>query len=284
VGYTISIDIYVNEEWRNKMNISKDVLEAFNLKGNIEPLSGGQNTSVKINDVVLKPVDNDSYCEWVSNVISKIDPQGYRISKPIKSKLGTFIYEGWCCTRYEPGENAEGNVSSKLKAARLFHSDLAKVDFSNRPKSNDPWSKAHEVAWQREQLPKEICKQAIETIGVLLEKVKLQNSYNVQIVHSDLSGNILFDEKFGPLIIDFSPTIAPVEYAEAILVCDCIAWQGSPITDIDLLPDSEFYREMILRATIFRLTVAAIFAGNDSNKFVSEYDSFKGIINYISQI
>lgn len=264
------------------MSIPKDVLEAFNLKGNVEPLSGGQNTSVKINDFVLKPVDNDSYCEWVLSIISKINPQGYRISKPIKSKTGTFIYEGWCCTKYEPGENVEGNVSSKLKAARLFHSDLAKVDFHSAPKSDDPWSNAHEVVWQRKQLPKEMCKEATEIIGSLLEKAKLQNSYNVQIVHSDLSGNILFDKKLDPLIIDFSPTIAPVEYAEAILVCDCIAWQDSPVTDIDLLPDSEFYREMIFRAIIFRLTVAAIFAGNDSGKFTSEYDAFKAIINYIS--
>jgi uncharacterized protein (TIGR02569 family) len=272
----------INGEWRMKMSIPKDVLEAFNMKGNAEPLSGGQNTSLKIHDFVLKPVDNDSYSEWVSNIISKINPQGYRISKPIKSKMGTFIYGGWCCNRYEPGENAEGNVSSKLKVARLFHSDLAKVDFHSAPTSDDPWSKAHEVAWQRKQLPKELCRQAIETIGSLLEKVKLQYSYNVQIVHSDLSGNILFDKTLGPLIIDFSPTISPVEYAEAILVCDCIAWQDSPIIDIDLLPNNEFYREMIFRAIIFRLTVAAIFAGDDSSKFTSEYDAFKGIIDYIS--
>jgi hypothetical protein len=103
----------------------------------------------------------------------------------------------------------------------------------------------------------------------------------VQIVHSNLSGNILFDQVLSPLVIDFSPTIAPVEYAEAILVCDCIAWQGSKISEIDLLPDDELYKEMIIRAIIFRLSVSAIFSKGDYLKFYQEYLAFKSIVEYI---
>jgi nitric oxide synthase oxygenase domain/subunit len=38
--------------------VAKEVLEAFNLKGEILPLSGGQATSVKVNEAVLKPVED----------------------------------------------------------------------------------------------------------------------------------------------------------------------------------------------------------------------------------
>jgi hypothetical protein len=53
------------------------------------------------------------------------------------------------------------------------------------------------------------------------------------------------------LIIDFSRTIAPVEYAEAILVCDNIACDGSLISDL----------EMILRAITFRLSLERFLQG-----------------------
>ncbi|XEC97485.1 hypothetical protein AB6A23_13550 [Paenibacillus tarimensis] len=112
--------------------------------------------------------------------------------------------------------------------------------------------------------------------------MSLKRQYKVQFVHGDLSGNILFDQVLTPLIIDFSPTIAPVEYAEAILVCDCIAWQGSDLSEIELFPTDELYKEMIIRAIIFRLAVSAIFAkGNNDQLFIGEYRAFKPIIEYI---
>jgi hypothetical protein len=112
--------------------------------------------------------------------------------------------------------------------------------------------------------------------------VKLKEKYDVQIIHSDLSGNILFSDGLDPLIIDFSPIIAPVEYAEAVLVCDSIAWEGSPVTEIDLVCHSKFNEEMILRAIIFRLAVAAMFAGNNSDEFYEEYNNFKPILDYLN--
>lgn len=62
------------------------------------------------------------------------------------------------------------------------------------------------MAWQIDELPRE----TQEIINNLLSRVSRKEQYKVQIVHSDLSGNILFDEVLNPLIIDFSPIIAPV--------------------------------------------------------------------------
>jgi hypothetical protein len=265
------------------MNLQNEIIYAFNLNGEIEPLSGGQNTSVKVKNFVLKPVDNNvQYYEWLLNIINELNPHGYRVSKPVRNNTGTFVYKDWGCTHYEPGKHREGNIKEKLKVARMFHSDLASKSFSDIPRTEDPWSKSHRIAWQREKLPMSLSKLAVRILGELLSKLRLKDDYKVQIVHSDLSGNILFDEVLDPLVIDFSPTIAPAEYAEAILVCDSIAWQGSSTSEIELICHSEFSIEMILRAIVFRLSVAAIFAGNNDDEFIMEYQNFKPIIDYLN--
>jgi hypothetical protein len=264
------------------MKIQSDILNSFNLSGEIYALNGGQNSSIRVNDAVLKPVgENTQFCEWGLTILHSINPHGYRLSKPMKCNNGNFVYKGWCCTCYEPGEHRQGEVNQKLEVARLFHKDLAKIDFTEIPKANDPWSIANGIAWQKENLPSTISKEAVRILEELVGMVKLNENYKVQIIHSDLSGNILFDNTRSPLIIDFSPKIAPIEYAEAILVCDCIAWQGSPISELGLIRNSMFHIEMIIRAVIFRLSTAAIFAGDDKDEFIKEYKKFKPILDII---
>lgn len=261
------------------MKIGNDILEGFNLKGDIAPLHGGQDLAVIINDTVLKPLgDNIELSQWSLNMFSKINPHGYRLSRPLLSTNGTFIYNGWCCTHFEPGNAVNGHIKEKLEVSRMFHKDLAKVDFTPMPKAKDPWSRAQRIAWQKDPLPKSICDKANEVLSWLLLKVTLKKEYKTQVIHSDLAGNILFHENLEPLVIDFSPVIAPEEYAEAILVCDCIAWQDSPIEDLNLICSSKFNAEMIIRAVIFRLCVAALFAEDDDEEFDNEYKCFKPII------
>jgi hypothetical protein len=263
------------------MDLSTDIIDSFDLKGDIVPLMGGQNTSVKINNAVLKPVDDVKHYEWLLNLIYNINPQRYRLSKPLRNKSGKFVSDGWICTRFEPGHEIRGCIQEKLRISRLFHRDLSNESILDFPDTNNPWSKAHRVAWQIDDLPNGLPKETHGVIYDLLKRIIPKGNNKMQIVHSDLSGNILFDEALDPLIIDFSPTIAPVEYAEAILVCDCIAWQESKISEIELLPQNGIYTEMIIRAILFRLSVAALFSGHDHEKFSKEYNAFKPIIDYI---
>jgi uncharacterized protein (TIGR02569 family) len=263
------------------MGISDEILNSFNLSGNIEPLSGGQNTSLLVGNAVLKPVDDRQHSEWLLNVIHQINPQGYRLSKPIRNIQGTFVSKGWACTHFEMGQDTKGRIEEKLLVSRLFHRDLSTINSRGFPHADNPWSKGHRIAWQIDDLPTELPYEIKESIHNLLRRVSLKEQYKVQIVHSDLSGNILFDSFLNPLIIDFSPVIAPVEYAEAILVCDCIAWQGSEVSEIELLPSNERYKEMIIRAIIFRLAVSAFFSKGDYNTYSYDYRAFKPIIEYI---
>ena len=51
------------------MGISKEILQSFTLSGDTLQLSGGQNTSIKVGNAVIKPVDNKQQIEWVMSVI-----------------------------------------------------------------------------------------------------------------------------------------------------------------------------------------------------------------------
>lgn len=136
--------------------------------------------------------------------------------------------------------------------------------------------------WQRGRIPNNVHEKTLAILRQLLGKVRLHDNYTMQIVHSDLSGNILFDDVFAPLIIDFSPKIAPVEYAEAILIIDCIAWQGSPMSHLKEFMNTEFRQEMVIRALIFRLSIPAIFSADDFDGFYRHYQPFADIVDYMS--
>jgi uncharacterized protein (TIGR02569 family) len=74
-----------------------------------------------------------------------------------------------------------------------------------------------------------------------------------QIIHGDLSGNVLFHEELAPAIIDFSPYWRPACYASAIVVADALLWEGADRQILDEVRDIEDFGQYLLRALIFRL-------------------------------
>lgn len=73
-----------------------------------------------------------------------------------------------------------------------------------------------------------------------------------QLVHSDLSGNVLFAEGQQPAIIDVSLCWRPVVYAEAIVIVDTLLWFDADNAVLDLIEPAEA-EQMLVRALIFRL-------------------------------
>ena len=101
------------------------------------------------------------------------------------------------------------------------------------------------------------------------------------IIHSDICGNIIFHEGLDPCVIDFSPAYGSVEYAEAIMVADAIAWENAPMDIVKLLPNNELYSQYLLRAINFRIIVAALFRPRELDRFLTEYAGFKPIIDFV---
>ncbi|MBI9011612.1 MAG: hypothetical protein JEZ08_05220 [Clostridiales bacterium] len=204
----------------------QDIIRAFNITGTEIKLSGGQGTSIKVGDYVLKPVIDSRYANWCMSVLDKLSPKGYRISKPIRSIDCNYVYNNYLCTRFEVGYEKDGLIDEKLEVSKAFQSDLKGRSFDDIPYSDDPWSNAHRVVWHERKLPEEMYQSSKAIVESLLMRLFKGSRNSGQIIHSDLGGNITFDDLLEPLIIEFSPTIGTREYSDAIMVCDQIAWSN----------------------------------------------------------
>jgi hypothetical protein len=94
-----------------------------------------------------------------------------------------------------------------------------------------------------------------------------------QIVHGDLTGNVLFAEGMAPAIIDFTPYWRPVGFASAVVIADAIAWHGATSALTDALSDTDEPRSMLARAALFRLITsdrAALGQGANAAAYLQE--------------
>jgi hypothetical protein len=149
------------------------------------------------------------------------------------------------------------------------------------PPSDDFWSQAHEIAWQVTPLPDTIHPKTMKVIDDIFAAYRSLPRGN-KIIHSDMCGNILFQDGQNPCIIDFSPAYGSIEYGEAILVADAIAWEDAPLKIVDLISETPSYRQNLLRAINFRVIVAALFEPKDFDWFLKEYTAFEPLIGFAS--
>lgn len=260
--------------------MDKRVLDAFGITGKGIPLEGGQNESMLYGEIVLKPVDNEAYYSQVSEIFDTLQPTQYRISRPIKTQNGDYVSYGYGATKYEPGHDSPSAVADKLTVARVLNKDLATLGIIELPVTDDQWTKANNVLWRCQPLPDEWPDEWRLFFQDLIDKQDpIENEY--QIIHGDLGGNILFHETLKPLVIDFSPTIAPAKYSEAILVCDSIAWGNQSMGSLDLLGDRKTYKPYIQRAILFRVITIAFIDGRNWDDVRREWRVFEKIWNHI---
>lgn len=258
--------------------ISKTILEAFHLTGKGLPLEGGQNQSRLYDQTVLKPVYDESYYNQISKLFNQLENPAYRISKHLKATNGHYAFMGYGATIYEPGFEVDDRLKEKLLVSNAFHETLKDIPTSLLPKTDDPWSKAHHLLWHQERL--EASSDMAIFVNDLLDQLSIYDEA-LQIIHSDLGGNILFHETLPPLVIDFSPAIAPKSFADAVLVCDSIAWGNQSIESLELLKHNKHYKESVLYAVAFRVATIACFDKYDMNRLLEEWQAYKNIWDYV---
>lgn len=258
--------------------ITKDILDAFNLLDEGKPLTGGQNQSVRYGDVVLKPIEDENYYNIISKIFNTLESKDFRISKHIQSNYGQYTYKGYGATKFEPGFEVDDRLEEKLIVSNALHGLLKNISTDQLPKGQDPWSKAHRLLWEKKRLP-EINEQNVFVNQMLDELPEYPEA--LQMIHSDLGGNILFHHELSPLVIDFSPAIAPKSFADAVLVCDAIAWGNQLIESLELLKSNLYYRESILYAAAFRVATIACFEKYDMARLMEEWQAYKNIWDYV---
>ncbi|MCC5807814.1 MAG: hypothetical protein JJU00_15925 [Opitutales bacterium] len=257
-----------------------EVQRAFGSKGVPVRLKGGEGRCFRVANCVFKPVENVTLHEWSARLLERLQANGFRISRPMRSARDGFVYKGWAASSYEPGQHFDGNWTEKLKVGRLFHQAINALALDPIPARDDRWARSHDIVWGRGELPDGMDPVVLGAIDSIVSRFG-ESDCAEQIIHSDLCGNILFEKGLAPLIIDFSPAVGPLAYGEAILVADAIAWEGASTELIDSLPMTEFYRQMLYRAVAFRIVVAGLFFAKEIDRFRDEHRAFLPIIEYL---
>ncbi len=260
-----------------------DIIQKFTDSHEYEKLSGGQNSSLKVGEIVIKPITDIERYIWIANEIESLASPSIMIAKPIRSKNGNWIENGYGASQYITGKYYDHKIREKIKAANLFHKVVANIE---KPSKFDlwesPWSLSSRVAWEEIELPQSFYSHGRKVIATLLKQYK-NITFETQLIHSDLASNFLFNSG-KPIVIDISPDFRPVEYANTLLVTESIAWRNESLESLNHLKFPSLLRkQLILRAIVFRLCVPLFFNNKDSISFSKELNNYINILD-IEQI
>jgi uncharacterized protein (TIGR02569 family) len=229
----------------------RSVLAAFGAAGApLRPLAGGQGSSWLAGELVFKPADTDArQLEWQAGVYAAITCDGFRIARPRRSADGALCVDGWCAWERVPGRHQERRWPDIIDAGERFHAALSGIP---RPgfldRRADPWAISDRVAWG--ELPADDFGEVkhLPRLVAALRPVRAAS----QLLHGDLTGNVLFDDRLPPAIIDFSPYWRPVGFASAIVIADAVVFEGADETVLDAVGHIDRFGQFLLRALIYR--------------------------------
>jgi uncharacterized protein (TIGR02569 family) len=223
------------------------VLAAFGVSAPLEPLSGGQATACRAGDVVLKPLDMSiEALRWQAEVLGAVEPDGFRVAAPLRAPDGELVVDGWTAWPTLAGTHAP-RWAEIVAVGERFHLALAGVE---RPAAvldarTDGWARADRIAWGDQ--PAGDFGRVPEVAHLLSARTTV--SAPSQLIHGDLSGNVLFADGLPPAVIDLSPYWRPPAYASAIVAVDAVLWHGADPTLLSVVGDAQ----LLVRALLFRL-------------------------------
>jgi Ser/Thr protein kinase RdoA (MazF antagonist) len=176
---------------------------------------------------MLKPLDTSlAALEWQADVLASLRPDGFRVAPPLRSRDGELVVEGWTAWPRLAGRH-EPRWAEIVAAGERFHRALAGVE---RPAwlddRSDRWAHADRLAW-----------------------AEVKYDAPDQLIHGDLTGNVLFEAGLPPAIIDLSVYWRPAAYASAIVVADALLFHGAspdalPAVDPELLERAKRFRQL----------------------------------------
>ncbi|HEY8302185.1 MAG TPA: TIGR02569 family protein [Jatrophihabitans sp.] len=230
-------------------------LTAFGLEGaELAPLVGGQGRSWRAGDVALKEVDagGADAAQYVAELCAALpNSDDVRVPRPVATASGEWVCDGWVAWTWLPGTIATGRWPEIVAAGAALHrlfADVPRPGFLDD--RNDVWSVGDRVAWG--ELPLVIDNQSLRALGHMLARHLLPCAEPDQLVHGDLTGNVLLCEGRPPAVIDISCYWRPASWASAVVVADALAWHGAGREVVTLVPGSQ-QAAMVARATLYRL-------------------------------
>jgi uncharacterized protein (TIGR02569 family) len=233
------------------------VVEAFGALGEPIPAEGGQGTAWFVGDQVLKPLDRKPEdLAWQAELFASIRPNGFRVARPRRTGDGLLVIEGWCAWERMEGRHEERRWTDIIAVGERFHAALADVP---RPpgvgRRTDHWAIGDRVAWGEQAADDFVGVKHLARLVAASRPVPGRS----QLIHGDLTGNVLFAEPLPPAIIDLAPYWRPPAFASAIVVADALVWEGADESLLDAVANVEHFPQFLLRALIYRAVTDRLF-------------------------
>lgn len=252
------------------------VLATFGLrKLEPEPLGSLWSRGWRCGDVVLTAVTDHARAAWSAGVREKLQVDGVRLARPVRSTDGRWVVSGWTADTVLAGESAPRHdevvaVSTRLHAAmaalgrprflvtaRPPHATNATVDVFGTADSA-AWGEVPVSAVTGGQVFTVLDDPSSAALFVELAGARMPVHAQAQLVHGDLFGTVLFAGSAAPGVTELTPYWRPAAWASAVVVVDAVAWGGADdglLTRWAQLPE---WPQMLLRALLFRLAVHAL--------------------------
>ncbi len=232
------------------------VLGAFGVTAEPEPLGGGRGTAWRCGALVLKPLDTSvEELEWQGRLFGSLACDGFRVSR----LLG--LHDGWCGWEHVAGEHRARAWPEVIEVGERFHAAIADV---SRPafldRRTNHWAVGERVAWG--ELPARDFAH-VKHVPQLVAALRPVDANASQLVHGDLTGNVLFEDGLPPAVIDFSPYWRPTGFASAVVVGDALLWEGADKSLLTAVAHVDDFAQLLLRALIFRAVVDALFRAGE---------------------
>ena len=199
--------------------------------------------------LVLKPLDCAAReIPWQAELFAAIEEDGFRVARPRPE-----IVDGWTAWEWLDGRHEPGRWLDIIAVGARFHDALADVPRPDHiiDARMNPWEVGDRVAWGERPY------EGIDDLLAALEPI----DDAPQLIHGDLTGNVLFHPTLPPAVIDFAPYFRPRQYADAIVVCDALCWEDAPAALAEAVSP-----QYLLRAAIYRAVTRMEFDADPSRE------------------
>lgn len=247
------------------------MLAAFRVTDRPASLPGGRSTSWRAGATVFKPLDMPPEAlTWQDQVLRGIRTDGaLRVAAPLRSADGRLVVSGWTAWPYLEGRHKVGRWPEIVSAGRLFHAAtaaLARPGFLRG--RTDWWAAGDRVAWGESPIGPYLGLDTIQDLAAARRPTVARS----QIVHGDLTGNVLFHPGLPPAVIDISPYWRPPAFADAIVVADAVAWEGAGADLVTTVAaGAPEFGQCFLRALIYRIVTDRLAGGDRTHDWQAPY-------------
>ena len=193
--------------------------------------------------------------EFYAGLFDSIEQNGFRVARARRARDGSAVVDGWTAAEYVAGRHEHGRWPDVIAVGERLHAAVAHVQ---RPpfiaRRTDRWAIGDRVAFGELPADQFAHVRHLQRLLAALRPVEAPS----QLVHGDLTGNVLFHETLTPAVIDFAPYWRPPGFATAVVVGDALLWEGADEHLLAAVAHVEDFPQYLLRALIYRAVVDAL--------------------------